>query len=1051
MKRIFILFALLVLSLSALGGCGGGGAGSTSIPAGESPGVAYSVQLTPSHFTAQTNSSIILRARVLDGNGMPVVNIPVTFTNLSEPFGVIKSVLQFIGISKPKTTLSAAKVVNTDASGIATISFSSTVAGFATIQAEINNGVGIVRDKKLVTFSDTFNLPIFSAIPQLFLDVDTNASFSSPDEPSDFILFKTTSDNQRYIRATVLFDTSINGKIITFGSDSTDVTFDNGANEIVKTADANGQATVLATVNPSALSQTSRVINITAVAADGAFSAIPLFLEPVTIAPAPSSSLTAFPTTVPVDKTSTITATVKTSTGSFAPDGTVVNLTATCGTVDPAPQTTGGVATATFKAPATVPSGGVCTVTGKTAGVTIGSANITIVSGLAVQLNPSTISGVSGGTVTGTISGGIPPYSVTSNDLNLPVPSLSGSTFTQTVPAGTSVRTVTFTVTDSLANVAATPLTITGPTSLQILPFTVTVVSKTTPQTVSFDISGGTPPYIVTSSDPRNAFNDNGAGAHAGNGVLDADEGGIWKSSTAFSTITATFPASVPSGTVELLVVDSLGVTNFAIITIVGGGGVGGLSDLTVAPSNVAVTGTSDTSDNVSFVISGGISPYSVFSDNTLVVPNPTVIAPTPPDTLFRFVVNPAPVLLSEVVGLNVVDSIGAVARASIVVTPNTTSMTLNPSAVEVTVGTVITFSILGGTPDFTVYSSNTGQLSLSSNPLSVTGGVRTFTATALASGIPIITVVDSNGGTTTANVIINNATAPPVTPPVALSVSPSTITLTGLTGTTCPATDCVDFVISGGQSPYTMFSSNTAVIPNVAVSGSTFTINPDAVVTDTPVTLTVKDNLGATATATVTVKPALSGLGLNPTSIEVTVGTDIPFAIIGGKPNFNVFSSNTGILTVGGNPLNTAGPTFTAHAVTAGTATVTVVDSDGKTVTAAVKINAVATPPTPDFAVGCTPNALNVPATGSNTTSCSVTSLNGFNAAVALSCTGLPAGMTCSNFNPVSPLTPPANLTTSTVLTITDAAVPAGTYSFFLLGQNGSLSHTASITVTVP
>lgn len=935
MKKILILLALMALSISALGGCGGTGAGSADSPPGENPGVPSIVQLSPSHFIAQTNASITLHAKVLDGNGVPVQNVPVTFTNLSEPFGVISSALKSLGIIKPKIIMSTT-VKNTDINGIATVSIRSTIDGFATIQAEVNNGVGFVRDKKTVLFSSTFNLPLFSFAPQLFLDVDTNASFTSPDEPSDFILFKTAGDNQRYIRATVLFDSSIGGKIITFGSDSTDVTYPNGANEIAVVADSNGQATVLATVNPSALSQVTRTINITAVAADGASNILTLFLEPVVIDTS-ASSLSAFPTTVAVNGTSTITATVKIITGGFAPDGTTVNFTATCGTVDPFAQTTDGIANATFTAPATVPSGGVCTVSGKVAGVTIGSANITITAALAVQPGTQTANGITGDSKTYTISGGTAPYSVASDDPTLPAPSLGATTFTQVVPAGTSARTVTYTVTDSVGSSVAATLKIIGPTSLQILPPVASVVSSGSITPVTFAISGGTPPYITTSSDSSKAFD-----------TVVGD--GIWNG----SPITVNFAPNPAAGSVTLNVFDSLGATTTATITILGPAP----AALLISPNIVSVV-SSGIAQTIAFTISGGTAPY--------------VTTSTDPSRVF--------------------DSV-----------------------------------------------SGDGIWNVAALTANIPAGV--------AAGSVTLNVLDAVGGTATATITILAAGSGSV-----LNLNPATISVTGLS----TAADSTTFTITGGIANYAMTSSNTAVVPNVAVPAGgppqTFTVNPLPVAASTAVTITVVDSTGATDTSVITVTPFSPSLAINPSTIAVDTGTIMTFTIIGGFGPFTVYTSDSGVVSLASNPITVTPPTvtFTATAVADGSATITVVDSDGKTVTAAVTVNAPAVLPTPDFAIGCAPAALNVPLTGSNTTSCSVTSLNGFSAPVALSLVGpVPPGMTFA-FLPASPLTPPANLTTSTVLTITDAAVAPGVYPIFLLGQSGILSHTTLITVTVP
>jgi hypothetical protein len=677
MKKIIMLFMLLALSVGILS-CGGGGAGSADTPNGENPGVPSVVKLLPSQFVAQTNSFISLHAQVLDGNGAPVSGVRVTFTNLSDPFGKITSaVLRFLGIHKAAAL--GTTTAKTNGLGIATVKITSTSSGFATVQAEVNRGSGTVRDKKTVFFS-TYSL-VFPGIPvpspTLFLDVDTTSSFPNPNEPSDFVLFKTTGDdNQRFIRVTVFNSNGarVPGSIVTLGSDSTDLTYENGANEIIKITDANGQAVVTATVNPAALSQTAKTVNVTASADNGAFNLLTLFLEPVVI-DGSASSLSASPTTVVVNGISTITANVKINTGGPAPDNTSVNFTTTCGAVDPFAETTDGVANATFTAPATVLSGEICTVSGKVAGVPIGSADITIVGALAVE------------------------------------------------PGSVSVT-----------------------------------------------------------------------------GIADA----------------------------------------------------------------------SDTSDNVTFLVTGGTpgicpSPtYSVFSDNAAVVPNPGPVSCSAP---FQFTINPTAVATSTAVGLTVVDSVGAIAKASVTVTPATASLGINPSTISVTTGTSISFNIIGGKPPYSVYSSNTDIVALDDNPYVIPPGTNPFTAT--------------------------------------------------------------------------------------------------------------------------------------------TPGT--------------------------------------------GTATVTVVDTDAKTVTASVTVNALAIPPTPDFLIGCDAS-VTVPNPSSRTFLCSLTSQNGFSAPVTLTCPDLPAGTTCTDFNPASPVTPAANLTTSVIVTITNAGtVGPISPTFHVLGTSGSLSHTAAVTLMVP
>ena len=72
----------------------------------------------------------------------------------------------------------------------------------------------------------------------------------------------------------------------------------------------------------------------------------------------------------------------------------------------------------------------------------------------------------------------------------------------------------------------------------------------------------------------------------------------------------------------------------------------------------------------------------------------------------------------------------------------------------------------------------------------------------------------------------------------------------------------------------------------------------------------------------------------------------------------------------------------------------------------------------------------------------------NGFNSAVALACSGLPAGATCS-FSPTSPVTP--GTSTPVTLTIaTSATTPVGAAMVTITGTSGALNHTAQVTLTV-
>ncbi|MEA2559798.1 MAG: hypothetical protein QOH06_1302 [Acidobacteriota bacterium] len=113
------------------------------------------------------------------------------------------------------------------------------------------------------------------------------------------------------------------------------------------------------------------------------------------------------------------------------------------------------------------------------------------------------------------------------------------------------------------------------------------------------------------------------------------------------------------------------------------------------------------------------------------------------------------------------------------------------------------------------------------------------------------------------------------------------------------------------------------------------------------------------------------------------------------------------------------------------------------------VTVTPTAGTPTPDFAVSCSPSSLSVAQGGNGASTCTVSSTNGFNSAVALSCTGQPAGVTCG-FSPSS-VTPPANGSGSSALTVSVAGtVTPGTYNFTAQGVNGATTRTSPIALTV-
>ncbi len=102
-----------------------------------------------------------------------------------------------------------------------------------------------------------------------------------------------------------------------------------------------------------------------------------------------------------------------------------------------------------------------------------------------------------------------------------------------------------------------------------------------------------------------------------------------------------------------------------------------------------------------------------------------------------------------------------------------------------------------------------------------------------------------------------------------------------------------------------------------------------------------------------------------------------------------------------------------------------------------------------PDFSVTCSPSSLSIAQGGDESTTCTVISSFGYTGSVGLSCSGNPPGIGCA-FSP-SPVSPPADGSADSTLTVTvDGAQATGTFAFDVVGDDGSATRTAGISVLV-
>jgi hypothetical protein len=177
----------------------------------------------------------------------------------------------------------------------------------------------------------------------------------------------------------------------------------------------------------------------------------------------------------------------------------------------------------------------------------------------------------------------------------------------------------------------------------------------------------------------------------------------------------------------------------------------------------------------------------------------------------------------------------------------------------------------------------------------------------------------------------------------------------------------------------------------------------------------------GATGTSTITVTPSGAFAG--------AVALSISGVPAGATASFSPTSTtSTSVLTIG------------AGTAAAGTYALTVTGTSG-TLTHTASVTLTVTGP-PDFALSANPASVSAVQGTNTTTTISVTPQNGFNSAVNLSVSGLPAGATGS-FNPVS-------TTTTSVLTLGAGTAAPGTYVVSVTGTSGTLTHAISVTFVV-
>jgi hypothetical protein len=276
-------------------------------------------------------------------------------------------------------------------------------------------------------------------------------------------------------------------------------------------------------------------------------------------------------------------------------------------------------------------------------------------------------------------------------------------------------------------------------------------------------------------------------------------------------------------------------------------------------------------------------------------------------------------------------------------------------------------------------------------------------------------------GGAAVYNITVNPSAG--FSDPVALSVSglpggaiatfspnpaTSTATLSLTTSTTTPL----------GTYPLTVTGVSASLQHNV--SASLAVLVPDFSLTASPASQTVA--VGNSATYAVAVSPV--GSFSDPVTLSVS---GLPAGVSAS------FSPNptTGLTTLS---LTTSAATPT------GSFTLTIFGTSGSLTHSATATLATVVP---DFALAASPSSRSIATGGSTSYSLTIMGSGGFTGAVNLSVGGLPTGASAT-------FSPNPSSGTSTLSIATSSVTPGGTYALTITGVSGSITHTASVSLTI-
>jgi len=392
-------------------------------------------------------------------------------------------------------------------------------------------------------------------------------------------------------------------------------------------------------------------------------------------------------------------------------------------------------------------------------------------------------------------------------------------------------------------------------------------------------------------------------------------------------------------------------------------------------------------------------------------------------------------------------------------------SLTVTSGSATTSTLTLTSLNGFAGTVNLAPSASPSGltvSLSPTSMPLT-SGGTGTSTLTVSSSTVGTYTVtITGTSGSLSHQVIITVSVV--ASSGFSVTANPSTVSFQSGSN----ASSTINLTSLGN------FSGNVNLTESVTPTGLTVSCNPTSVflssgnsanstctiTSSTPntYTVTITASSGSLShTATITVEVGGFTISASPTTVNVPAGTSgtssvsvLSVAGFTGMINFSISVTPTGLTasispaSISLSPGGSGSSTLTINSGKVGTYTVIVTGTSGSSthsVTITVNVQ--------DFTLAVNPSSLSLAPGTSGTVTISIASTAGFTGTVSLSAVCTPSGPRVSlSSSTVSLSSGGSGTSTLTVRTL--HKTPPGTYTITITAASGSLTHTATVVLTV-